>query len=147
MVLLEQREFERIKLQSESAYPEECCAILLGRKENEVVWVVRAVPAINVHNEPEHAYEISAQALISAQRHARGEGLEIVGFVHSHPDAAAEPSPEDLKQALWIGCAYGIAAVHAGKFRELQFFRLQGESVETRRFNREGARVIPTRSK
>lgn len=143
MVLLEQREFERLKLQAETAYPEECCAVLLGRREGEVAWVVRLVPVMNVHEEPEHAYEISPQALISIQRHADQEQLEILGFVHSHPDAEPQPSARDLAEAWWLGCSYGILSLRNGTFRELQFFHLEGESPETRRFTPEGVRIAP----
>ena len=146
MVILSQREFDRFRVQAEAAYPEECCAILLGNRDGEVRWVSRVVPALNVHEDPDHRYEIAPQALITAQRKAREEGLEILGFAHSHPDAAAAPSATDLEQAYWLGCTYGIASVEDGAFRGLRFYRLDGESLQDRAFTQEGLRIVPTAS-
>jgi proteasome lid subunit RPN8/RPN11 len=98
---------------------------------------------MNVCEEPQRGYEISPQALIAIERRAREEQLEILGFVHSHPDAAPHPSARDLAQAWWLGCSYGILSVREGTFRELQFFRLVGTSVETRHFLPEGVRIAP----
>ncbi len=142
MIVIEQREFERLKVVGESAYPEEGCAILVGKREGDVTWVSRALPAINVHEEPANAYEISPQALIAAQRKVREDGQEIVGFVHSHPDESAKPSRRDLEEAFWLGLHYGIMSVHAGAFVALNFFRLEGESLEERRFAAEGMKVL-----
>ncbi|ABF39199.1 Mov34/MPN/PAD-1 [Candidatus Koribacter versatilis Ellin345] len=146
MVVIEQRELDRLKVLGESAYPEEACAILIGKREGEVTWVTRALPAINVHEEPAHAYEISPQALIAAQRKAREDGQEIVGFVHSHPDEAAKPSSRDLEEAFWLGLTYGMMSVYAGTFTALNFYRLEGESPEGRRFRQVGVRVAPMRN-
>lgn len=134
MILLAARELERLKVQAEAAYPEECCAILLGRTDAGNTVVVRALPAINIHEEPERAYEISPKALIAAQRNSREEGLEIVGFFHSHPDHPPQPSKSDLEQAIWFGHVYAIMSVGDGKFEAIAWHRLTGETIEERRF-------------
>ena len=143
MVILEQREFERLRLQAESAYPEESCAILLGRRDGEVFWITRALPAMNMHPEPGHAYQIAPQTLVSAQRKAREDGVEVLGFAHSHPNNEAHPSMRDQDDAMWTGSVYAIASVVAGAFRELRCYVLEG-SAEQRTLRQMGVRVAPT---
>lgn len=134
MVVLAQPEFLQLKVLAEAAYPDEFCAILLGRRERSRAQVTRVLPAPNVHQNPRKAYAISPVAVIGAQRKSLAEDLQVLGFVHSHPDHSAEPSPSDLDQALWPGCVYGIVSVRQGTFAELSFYRLQGDTLSDRHF-------------
>lgn len=133
MIVLPQPEFERLKLLAEAAYPDEFCAILVGKREGARAQVTRIMPTPNTHETPRRAYSISPGAVILAQRRSREEDLQILGFVHSHPDHPAEPSPADLDQALWLGCFYGIVSVRAGSFDSMAFFRLEGKDLNDRR--------------
>jgi proteasome lid subunit RPN8/RPN11 len=134
MILLAQHEFEQLKLLAEASYPEEFCAILLGRRDPAGSRVTRLLPTPNVHANPRRAYSISPAAVIAAQRKSREHDLQILGFVHSHPDHTAKPSPADLDQALWMGCLYGIVSVRTGSFAEMAFYRLEGEHLDDRHF-------------
>jgi proteasome lid subunit RPN8/RPN11 len=134
MIVLAQHEFEQLKLLAEAAYPEEFCAILLGKHDPAGSRVARILPTPNTHTNPRRAYSISPTAVIAAQRKSREHDLQILGFVHSHPDHTAEPSPTDLDQALWMGCVYGIVSVRGGSFAAAAFYRLAGESLDDRHF-------------
>ena len=134
MVVLAKTEFERLKLLAEAAYPEEFCAILLGKRDGSRTEVKHILPTPNVHDNPRRAYTISPGAVIVAQRKSREEELQILGFVHSHPDHSAEPSPTDLEQALWLGCVYGIVSVRGGTFADISFYRLGGSDLHDRHF-------------
>jgi proteasome lid subunit RPN8/RPN11 len=134
MIVLAQHEFEQLKLLAEAAYPDEFCAILLGRRDPAGSRVARILPTPNTHSNPRRAYSISPSAVIAAQRKSREHDLQILGFVHSHPDHTAGPSPADLDQALWMGCLYGIVSVRAGSFSEMAFYRLAGEHLDDRHF-------------
>jgi proteasome lid subunit RPN8/RPN11 len=146
MVLLEQREIEQLRLLAELAYPDEFCAILLGTQEADGARVKRVLPTPNTHENPRRAYSIAPAAVILAQRKSREEELHILGFVHSHPDHAAQPSASDLDQALWLGCVYGIVSVRAGHFDSIAFYRLEGSKLEERAFTSE-AHTITTNKK
>ncbi len=136
MIRLGLREFEQLKQLAELAYPEEFCAILVGREENDETVVERVLPARNAHTNPRRAYAIPPASLIAAQRKARAEGNRIIGFVHSHPDHPPVPSATDLQEALWINHVYGIVTVSTGQFSGLEFYRLQGSSLDDRQFQR-----------
>ncbi|MBV8206705.1 MAG: M67 family metallopeptidase, partial [Acidobacteria bacterium] len=112
MLKMTQREFEAIRRHGEEAYPHECCGILLGSLENdrrEIRMVVRAGNASA--DRPQDRYSIAPKELILAQRQAREQALDIIGFYHSHPDCAAQWSQTDLEEAHWIGCSYVITSV------------------------------------
>jgi proteasome lid subunit RPN8/RPN11 len=130
MVLLEQHETERLKRLAEVAYPEEFCAILLGRRRGERVRVAQVLPVTNVHDRPRRAYAIATTELIAAQRQARERKLEIVGFAHSHPDHPAEPSATDRELAYWPACVWGIVGVDGGVARQVRWFWIRGGEVE-----------------
>jgi proteasome lid subunit RPN8/RPN11 len=144
MITLAKPELEQLKLLAEVAYPEEFCAILLGTRDGESARVTRVLPTPNSHEHPRRAYAIAPAAVIVAQRKSRDEELQILGFVHSHPDHDSTPSTTDLDQALWLGFVYGIVSVRAGKFAAISFYRLAGETVEERRFLPEEVRLITT---
>jgi proteasome lid subunit RPN8/RPN11 len=99
MLYLPQECLETLRLHVEESYPHEGCGILLGRREQERELVTRVVATANASSEPWHRFAIPPEALIAAQKLAREEGVEILGFFHSHPDRTAEPSDLDLRQA------------------------------------------------
>lgn len=109
---------------AEQAYPEEACGILLGRREGSNEIVERLIACTNADPEPTRRYSIPPQELIAAQREARDEQLEILGFYHSHPDHPAEASDTDLNEAYWTGCIYLICGVEQGKLMEVSAVRL-----------------------
>ena len=55
-------------------------------------------------------YAIDPKDILLVQKRARGQGLNIIGVYHSHPDHAAVPSECDRAQA-WPEYAYVIVSV------------------------------------
>jgi proteasome lid subunit RPN8/RPN11 len=134
MVVLAQPELQQLKILAEAAYPEECCAILLGRRERSRAQVIRVLPAPNTSANPRRSYTIPPAAVVAAHRSSLAEDLQVLGFVHSHPDHPPQPSRADLDQALWPGCIYGIVSVREGSVAEIAFFRLAGDTLDQRHF-------------
>lgn len=100
-------------------YPHECCGFLVGRANGEIVTVVRTVGATNLRDDsPRNRFEIDPGDLVKTDRAARAEGLGVVGFYHSHPDAPARPSEFDREHA-WPGYCYVIVSVQAGQPKEI----------------------------
>ena len=64
---------------------------------------------------PQDRYYIDPQELVRIQRQGREQGLDIVGFYHSHPDHPAQWSKTDFAEAHWIGCSYVITRVDKAK--------------------------------
>ena len=100
----------------EAAYPFEGCGLLLGRMEDGRKVVVRVLPVENTR-EPEakhNRYLIPPEAMVKAEQQAAQEGLDIVGFFHSHPDHPERPSDFDREHA-WPWYTYLITSVHQGR--------------------------------
>jgi proteasome lid subunit RPN8/RPN11 len=75
-----------VQAHAASEYPRECCGLLVavGRKQ-------QYVRCINTANEPSEEFRIAPD------EYAAAEDLgEVIGIVHSHPDATSRPSPRDL---------------------------------------------------
>lgn len=89
--------------------PRECCGVLLGRHAAAGARVERVVAAANVAPRPTSGFEIAPGDLAAAQRRGRADGLEIVGYYHSHPSGEAIPSRRD-RDAAWPGTSYMIGA-------------------------------------
>jgi proteasome lid subunit RPN8/RPN11 len=100
-------------------YPFEVCGILLGPAD---VWpattVSRVVEMANHETEaPRVRYLIPPADQLRVQNEARAEGLDIVGFYHSHPDHPARPSETDRRIAaagLSDGVLHVVVGVQAG---------------------------------
>jgi proteasome lid subunit RPN8/RPN11 len=142
---IQQPEYEAIRQHGEETYPHECCGVLLGRSDEDGRAVTKAVRCGNTRSDSAHnRYHIAPQELVRIQRQAREEGLEILGFYHSHPDHPARWSQTDLAEAHWIGCSYVITSVEKGKVKITNSFLLTGETEESKRFDDEALKVEGT---
>jgi len=108
-------EVERMLAHLRAGYPHEACGAFLGRGRE----VARAVPLENRETEkPRIRYVIDPRDLVRLDREARAEGLEIVGYFHSHPDDKARPSETDRQRAadsLSEGVFHVVVAVEQGE--------------------------------
>lgn len=121
----------------EESYPNESCGVLTGKSGKDGTKVYCIVRCENAREGSRHnRYEIAPAELFRIQREAAEEGLEIVGFYHSHPDHPAHWSDTDLEEAFWSGCSYVITGVSRGRAAETRTFLLLGGG-EAKRFETE----------
>jgi len=103
--------------------PAEACGALIGRmcntdaiEDNESCSTVEAISVCVLPNRATHAeteYCIAPADVLRLEREARAQNATIVGFYHSHPGGAPEPSTRDLESA-WPGYIYLIAGTCTG---------------------------------
>ena len=99
----------------ESAYPAECCGVLAGTVDGEGAKdVARLAPAVNRRTDDPHRYLIAPDDLRRLEGELRAEGLEIVGYYHSHPDHPPRPSAFDTEHA-WPWYSYLIVRIDRGR--------------------------------
>ncbi|MBR0551901.1 M67 family metallopeptidase [Stakelama marina] len=117
----------------------EICGLLRGRGA-----VIRSAESTaNCAADPSGFFEIDPSRLIAAYRQARQpNGLELLGYFHSHPAGSPDPSPRDAEHAvadgrLWLIATHDTArmwravsngAVH-GRFDPVAFDIVTGKRV------------------
>lgn len=96
-----------IAAQARRESPDECCGVLFGQGG----LVRRAHPTSNVLHSPV-AFEVEPLELLNALLAAEAEGLDVVGYYHSHPASPAYPSPTDVRfSAGWPGAVHLIVSL------------------------------------
>src|SRR6266576_1240366 len=110
---------EKIRAHGAETYPHECCGALLGRDRDAA--------------HPEAARE----DVLDADKAAQAQGLEVIGWYHSHPDHPAQPSQYDQDHA-WPWYSYIIVSVHHGAPQDMTSWRL---SDDRQAFSPEGIEI------
>jgi len=105
--------------------PAECCGMLIGSGTS----IDRAVRARNIAPRPTR-FLIDPKDHIDARRAARDDGLEVLGFYHSHPRSPAWPSPTDVSEAAYPESVHLIVSLEGGA-AETRLFRIaRGSAIE-----------------
>jgi len=104
-------------------YPEECCGLLVGRRDRAALVVEDVVPAANVAAaRRQDRFELDPTLHLRVQRELRGSGRAVIGHYHSHPDGRAEPSAIDRANIHDPTLAWVIVAVRGGGDAEIAAF-------------------------
>jgi proteasome lid subunit RPN8/RPN11 len=134
---------EKIRAHGSETYPHECCGALLGR-DSEFVKdatdsgqraeapreVLRLFPLANRNGDsPRNRFMVTGEDVRKAELAAQDQGLEIVGWYHSHPDHPAHPSEYDRDHA-WPWYSYIIVSVHHGAAGDMTSWRLSNDRQE-----------------
>ena len=106
---------------AEDGFPHEVVGILAGNRDKNEVQVV--VILINERAETHNRYKVSALRLMKAERELENQGLEIVGYYHSHPNHPAQYSDYDRDHAL-PNMSYVILSIQDGSFQNILSWRL-----------------------
>ena len=112
-----------IRAHGRETYPHECCGALIGHGDQ--VLAIYALP--NTTDEgPRRRFLVRAEDYREAEQRVRQQGMELLGFYHSHPDHPAVPSQYDLDHA-WPSFTYVIVSVRAGQDVDLRSWRLSDD--------------------
>jgi proteasome lid subunit RPN8/RPN11 len=127
---IEQR--QEIAAHGERDYPHECCGLLLGHfAESGLKNIIEIYPISNAREEAakRNRFLIRPEELLRGEKHAANNGLEVVGFYHSHPDHPAVPSAYDLEHA-WPVYSYIVVAVRAGAAADLRSWEMEPDRLK-----------------
>jgi len=121
-------------------YPYECCGALLGRDPSFTEKdgsdargqgvsreILALFPLVNRRDDsPRNRFFVTAEDAHNADKTAQAQGLDLIGWYHSHPDHAAKPSEYDRDHA-WPWYSYTIVSVRAGVAEEMTSWRLKDD--------------------
>ncbi|MHB8500872.1 MAG: M67 family metallopeptidase [Candidatus Acidiferrales bacterium] len=142
---------EKIRVHGAETYPHECCGALLGH-DSELTRnqadaehkfqasreVLGLFPLANRNGDsPRNRFMVTAEDVRTAELAAQNQGLEIIGWYHSHPDHPARPSEYDRDHA-WPWYSYIIVSVHHGAAEDMTSWRLNDDRQE---FSPEGIEI------
>jgi proteasome lid subunit RPN8/RPN11 len=131
---------EDIQAHAREGYPFEVCGLLLRASAGAPTRIVASRRMTNHEAElPRVRYVIDALEQLRADDEARGRGLEIAGYYHSHPDHPARPSETDRRIAaggLSDGVLHVVVGVQGGRDTEptAWIFHDAGEAFEAEPF-------------
>jgi proteasome lid subunit RPN8/RPN11 len=104
-------------------YPNETCGAMLG-VDGDAREVRALFPLTNRRDDsPRNRFSITADDFRAAERAAKQQGLELLGWYHSHPDHPARPSEFDREHA-WPWYSYVIVSVAQGEPRDMTSWQL-----------------------
>ena len=119
-----------------ATYPHECCGALLGRDGSAASSasgpdvsreVLALFPLVNRREDsPRNRFSVTADDVRDAEKSAHSQGLDVIGWYHSHPDHPARPSDYDRDHA-WPWYSYVIVSVHAGTPQDMTSWRLEDD--------------------
>ncbi|GAX62011.1 metal-dependent protease of the PAD1/JAB1 superfamily [Candidatus Scalindua japonica] len=111
--------------EAKTAYPHECCGLLVGTIRDSEKTVHEVYPVENKNKvRAADRYEIDPIEFDRIDREATKKGWNITGIYHSHPDHPAEPSAFDKECAcVWTEYSYIIISVKDGVDDELRCWR------------------------
>jgi proteasome lid subunit RPN8/RPN11 len=117
---------QKIFEQMENTYPNEGGGFLLGEANGDGI-IIKAITQVeNVFREDEqfHRYAMTPQDWMRLEDQADEQGLTLVGYYHSHPNAPAIPSEYDRDHAL-PNFVYVITSVKEGKAVDMRVWMLK----------------------
>jgi proteasome lid subunit RPN8/RPN11 len=131
---------QKIREHGAETYPHECCGALLGRDGADGHGTITAggvqlpareilalFPLVNRRDDsPHNRFSVTAEDVRDAEKAAREQQLDVVGWYHSHPDHPAKPSQYDREHA-WPWYSYVIVSVANGKPAEMTSWRLSDD--------------------
>ncbi|ODS34791.1 MAG: hypothetical protein SCARUB_00051 [Candidatus Scalindua rubra] len=128
MIYINQSLINKMLKEAKTAYPFECCGILVGSNGSEKE-VCEIYPVENKNKvRAEDRYEIDSKTFDKIDREATKKKLKIIGLYHSHPDHPAAPSAFDKECAcVWTEYSYIIISVRNGKEEELKSWCFDSE--------------------
>ena len=140
---------EKIRAHGAETYPYECCGALLGRDSGPVLQsdqgagtpareIRQLFPLVNRRDDsPRNRFSVTPEDVLGAEKAARDQGLDVVGWYHSHPDHPARPSEYDRDHA-WPWYSYIIVSVQNGAPQDMTSWRLNDDRAE---FSPEGIEI------
>lgn len=104
----------------------EVCGLISGDARG----LKRCYPVANVAGDKRRLFEMDPKGLVAAMRAMRDNGEELKAIYHSHPEAPAQPSLEDIRQHEYPEALYLIVSLGTKGVLEMRGFRIRDGRIE-----------------
>lgn len=96
--------------------PHEACGFLTGREEKPSgpLYIERFIGIANRSPRPERHFDMDPHKVVSSLYAIRSARLDLLGIVHSHPQASPVPSDEDLLTPWLHVTSHWIVSLRSG---------------------------------
>ena len=116
-------ELARLHAHAREGYPHEVVGVLGG--DRTTGRVTRVVPLLNERaDSPQNRDHVTDLVLARTEQRLNAEGIEVVGYYHSHPDHPSHYSEFDRDHAL-PNMSYLITSVRHGEIASTESWRLR----------------------
>ena len=112
--------------QAQQAGDEEICGLIAGNAKK----FTHCYPVANVAGDKCRLFEMDPKGLIDALRAMRDNDEELKAIYHSHPEAPAQPSLEDIRQHEYPDVLYLIVSLATRGVLDLRGFRIRNGRIE-----------------
>ena len=125
-IIISQAQKELLLNHASKCNPNESCAILFGKIENEKSIVKDVYLTENIDDSPVN-FTISNEQLIEGYKIAEEKKVEVIAIFHSHPNSDAYPSNTDKKfmhsnPVVWI--------IYSGINKDFKAYLLESDMIE-----------------
>lgn len=108
--------YDELVSRSRDGDEREVCGILAGRFDADHSVATTVYPATNAADQPRIRYAIDPEELLERIETIEDDGLDVIGFYHSHPAGPTAPSETDAERAAWPDRSYVIVALDGSPY-------------------------------
>ena len=134
-----QSALDEVYAHASEGYPNEVCGMLVVNRGSSLIVGIKRATNANT-DRPRDTYEIAPREHTRIERECDAEGLDIVGYYHSHPDHDSYASIRD-RESAWPKYHYLIVSVMNGKVVKSKVF--ERSSWDTIEMPEESLEVAP----
>jgi proteasome lid subunit RPN8/RPN11 len=122
---LKSQDVNLLKEISDKVFPIEACAILFGHMSQDESYVNKIIVTSNILQSTVR-FEINPEIIFKALHEAEIEGLDLIGFFHSHQTQAKPSSIDQKYMKLWGNAIWLIYSINNDN---MAAFQLLNEKV------------------
>ncbi len=119
-LILTKAQRDILSTEAQNKKPNESCALLFGKKDNDKITVSEIYSVENIEKSPIN-FTVSNEQLIEGYKIAEEKGLDVIGIFHSHPDSEPYPSATDKKFMEINPVAWVIFSLVTNDFKAYMF--------------------------
>lgn len=108
MIVIERPSYDALVEHAREGKPNEVCGVLGGTYGEERSTVETVARTSNISPNPASEYHMDPEEQLDRLEAIEHQGLDVVGFYHSHPTGPPAPSRTDVARATWAGYSYVI---------------------------------------